>query len=91
MMPKLRQRSAKSTLGVPKASFAQILLNFGRFGVAPGILKGLIRVILGGIFRFGVSFWGLVGAKGVPKSIVWTSRCAKSRKNDAQDGVLEKA
>ena len=91
MMPNLSQRNAKSTLGVPTASFAPILLNFGRFGATPGAQKEPIRVIWGGIFRFGVPFWSLVGAKGVPKSTVLASRCAKSRKNDLQEGVPEKA
>ncbi len=51
MMPKLRQRSAKSTHGIPKASFALILLNFGGFGATPGAQKEPIGVILGGILR----------------------------------------
>ena len=50
MMPNLSQRSAKSTLGVPTASFAPILINFGRFGVTPGAQKEPIRAIWGGHF-----------------------------------------
>ena len=68
MMPKLRQRSAKSTHGVPKASFAPILLNFGGFGATPGAQKEPIGAILESILRpkcphgltkckSGASFW----------------------------------
>ena len=37
--------------------------------------------------RFWVPFWPQLGAKGVPKSSIWASRRAQSRKNSFQEEV----
>ena len=90
MMPNLSQRSAKSTLGVPTASFAPILLNFGRFGATPGAQKEPLRVIWGGIFRFGVPFWSLVGAKGSQNRPFWRQGAPKVAKMMHKKGSQKK-
>ena len=43
--------------------------------------------ILAPLGRFWAPFWPQLGAKGVPKSSIWASRRAQSRKNSFQEEV----
>ena len=60
--------------------------------VGSRLLKKALRLfinlrLLAPLGRFWAPFWPQLGAKGVPKSSIWASRRAQSRKNSFQEEV----
>ena len=93
IMSKLRQGGAKSTHWVPKASFASILLNFGRLWVTPVAQKEPIGAILGSIlrpkwftWRYQVQIMSSLGGHFGNQN-VFKNRCKKQQRKSTKNDV----
>ena len=81
--PRLTEMVPRSA---PKATLGASRLEVAKKGAK----SSYVLCFFGGFFatlRFWVPFWPQLGAKGVPKSSIWASRRAQSRKNSLQEEV----
>ena len=87
-LSKLHPKSSKMMpRSAPKATLGASRFQEKYFGAPPEFWGG----ILSPLGSFWVPFWTPLGAKCIPKSSILAPGSIKSRKNDVQEGVMEKA